>query len=171
MGIGIVVVCAWQCEHAGLEIDMRGELISHHFIDTSWSLQNEVLQLRAERWSWQEIMWRLWGACFTLKCEFTAQLVLLSRLDPERDVVKLVNCNEQVSAGAHFPMKSSESGMHDIGSERTCDNGKATTRKLYGTHSDACSLEGKYWAYQIYKKALYSCFHKYMYECNIWTFF
>ncbi len=96
-------------------------------VSASWTLFDEVLQMRLDHWSWQEILFRLWGACFSLRCAFSPQLVVLCELRPSVDSVV-----------------AAEAGVAHHHSHLATDN-KATSsalRQLFGTHGDACSKQG-----------------------------
>nr|XP_034827909.1 uncharacterized protein KIAA1841 homolog [Maniola hyperantus] len=57
------------CQPASMRIDRRGNVISSHTKDVSWSLNEYITWLFGEQRSWRRVYWRLWADCHFLRCQ------------------------------------------------------------------------------------------------------
>ncbi|XP_075984076.1 uncharacterized protein LOC142981834 isoform X2 [Anticarsia gemmatalis] len=57
------------CQPASMRIDRRGNVVSTHTKDQSWSLNEYITWLYGELRSWRRVYWRLWADCHFLKCQ------------------------------------------------------------------------------------------------------
>ncbi|XP_052757655.1 SANT and BTB domain regulator of class switch recombination [Galleria mellonella] len=57
------------CQPASMRIDRRGNVISTHSKDQSWSLNEYITWLYGELRSWRRVYWRLWADCHFLRCQ------------------------------------------------------------------------------------------------------
>ncbi|CAB3246128.1 unnamed protein product [Arctia plantaginis] len=57
------------CQPASMRIDRRGNVISTHTKDQTWSLNEYITWLYGELRSWRRVYWRLWADCHFLKCQ------------------------------------------------------------------------------------------------------
>ncbi|KAM3957862.1 LOW QUALITY PROTEIN: uncharacterized protein ACR2FA_008130 [Aphomia sociella] len=57
------------CQPASMRIDRRGNVISTHNKDLSWSLNEYITWLYGELRSWRRVYWRLWADCHFLRCQ------------------------------------------------------------------------------------------------------
>ncbi|XP_068623398.1 SANT and BTB domain regulator of class switch recombination [Battus philenor] len=57
------------CQPANMRIDRRGNVISTHTKDPSWSLNEYITWLFGELRSWRRVYWRLWADCHFLRCQ------------------------------------------------------------------------------------------------------
>ncbi|XP_072939568.1 uncharacterized protein [Epargyreus clarus] len=57
------------CQPASMRIDRRGNVISSHTKDASWSLNDYITWLYGELRSWRRVYWRLWADCHFLHCQ------------------------------------------------------------------------------------------------------
>ncbi|XP_050353741.1 SANT and BTB domain regulator of class switch recombination [Nymphalis io] len=57
------------CQPANMRIDRRGNVISTHTKDLSWSLNEYITWLYGELRSWRRVYWRLWADCHFLRCQ------------------------------------------------------------------------------------------------------
>ncbi|CAH0713446.1 unnamed protein product, partial [Brenthis ino] len=57
------------CQPACMRIDRRGNVISNHTKDVSWSLNEYIAWLYGELRAWRRVYWRLWADCHFLRCQ------------------------------------------------------------------------------------------------------
>nr|XP_021182427.2 SANT and BTB domain regulator of class switch recombination [Helicoverpa armigera] len=57
------------CQPASMRIDRRGNVVSSHSKDQSWSLNDYITWLYGELRSWRRVYWRLWADCHFLRCQ------------------------------------------------------------------------------------------------------
>ncbi|CAG5047264.1 unnamed protein product [Parnassius apollo] len=57
------------CQPSSMRIDRRGNVISSHTKDLSWSLNEYITWLYGELRSWRRVYWRLWADCHFLRCQ------------------------------------------------------------------------------------------------------
>ncbi|XP_022831614.1 uncharacterized protein KIAA1841 homolog isoform X2 [Spodoptera litura] len=57
------------CQPASMRIDRRGNVVSSHTKDQSWSLNDYITWLYGELRSWRRVYWRLWADCHFLRCQ------------------------------------------------------------------------------------------------------
>ncbi|CAG4931660.1 unnamed protein product [Colias eurytheme] len=57
------------CQPASMRIDRRGNVVSSHSKDPSWSLNEYITWLFGELRSWRRVYWRLWADCHFLRCQ------------------------------------------------------------------------------------------------------
>ncbi|KAI8441843.1 hypothetical protein MSG28_005527 [Choristoneura fumiferana] len=57
------------CQPASMRIDRRGNVISSHTKDPSWTLNEYITWLYGELRSWRRVYWRLWADCHFLRCQ------------------------------------------------------------------------------------------------------
>ncbi|KAI5634197.1 hypothetical protein NE865_13067 [Phthorimaea operculella] len=57
------------CQPSCMRIDRRGNVISVHTRDPSWSLNDYITWLYGELRSWRRVYWRLWADCHFLRCQ------------------------------------------------------------------------------------------------------
>ncbi|KAJ8712923.1 hypothetical protein PYW08_008227 [Mythimna loreyi] len=57
------------CQPASMRIDRRGNVISSHTRDQSWSLNEYITWVYGELRSWRRVYWRLWADCHFLHCQ------------------------------------------------------------------------------------------------------
>ncbi|XP_032527897.1 SANT and BTB domain regulator of class switch recombination isoform X1 [Danaus plexippus] len=57
------------CQPSSMRIDRRGNVISEHTKDPSWSLNEYIRWLYGELRSWRRVYWRLWADCHFLHCQ------------------------------------------------------------------------------------------------------
>ncbi|CAH2093403.1 unnamed protein product [Euphydryas editha] len=57
------------CQPSNMRIDRRGNVISTHTKDMSWSLNEYITWLYGELRSWRRVYWRLWADCHFLRCQ------------------------------------------------------------------------------------------------------
>ncbi|XP_026740716.1 uncharacterized protein LOC113503100 isoform X2 [Trichoplusia ni] len=57
------------CQPASMRIDRRGNVVSSHTKDQTWSLNEYITWLYGEMRSWRRVYWRLWADCHFLRCQ------------------------------------------------------------------------------------------------------
>ncbi|KAL0119727.1 hypothetical protein PUN28_007875 [Cardiocondyla obscurior] len=57
------------CIPSAMKIDNKGTVHSKHVRDSTWTLNDYILNLRSELRSWRKVYWRLWGDCHFLFCQ------------------------------------------------------------------------------------------------------
>ncbi|CAH0402873.1 unnamed protein product [Chilo suppressalis] len=57
------------CQPSSMRIDRRGNVISSHTKEPSWSLNEYITWLYGELRSWRRVYWRLWADCHFLRCQ------------------------------------------------------------------------------------------------------
>ncbi|CAK1552368.1 unnamed protein product [Leptosia nina] len=57
------------CQPASMRIDRRGNVVSSHSKDPSWSLNDYITWLFGELRSWRRVYWRLWADCHFMRCQ------------------------------------------------------------------------------------------------------
>ncbi|CAH2052631.1 unnamed protein product, partial [Iphiclides podalirius] len=57
------------CQPSSMRIDRRGNVISSHTKDPSWSLNDYITWLYGELRSWRRVYWRLWADAHFLRCQ------------------------------------------------------------------------------------------------------
>ncbi|XP_045523567.1 SANT and BTB domain regulator of class switch recombination [Pieris brassicae] len=57
------------CQPAAMRIDRRGNVLSSHNKDPSWSINDYITWLYGELRSWRRVYWRLWADCHFLRCQ------------------------------------------------------------------------------------------------------
>ncbi|XP_013167633.1 PREDICTED: uncharacterized protein KIAA1841 homolog [Papilio xuthus] len=57
------------CQPSSMRIDRRGNVVSAHAKDLSWSLNEYITWLYGELRSWRRVYWRLWADCHFLRCQ------------------------------------------------------------------------------------------------------
>ncbi|XP_049879408.1 SANT and BTB domain regulator of class switch recombination [Pectinophora gossypiella] len=57
------------CQPASMRVDRRGNVISVHTKDPTWSLNEYITWLYGELRSWRRVYWRLWADCHFLRCQ------------------------------------------------------------------------------------------------------
>ncbi|XP_063541605.1 SANT and BTB domain regulator of class switch recombination [Cydia strobilella] len=57
------------CQPVNMRVDRRGNVISSHTKDPSWSLNEYITWLYGELRSWRRVYWRLWADCHFLRCQ------------------------------------------------------------------------------------------------------
>ncbi|KAG7303234.1 hypothetical protein JYU34_011701 [Plutella xylostella] len=67
--LGRHIAAQVPCQPAAMRIDRRGNLISSHTKDVSWSLSEYISWLFGELRSWRRVYWRLWADCHFLRCQ------------------------------------------------------------------------------------------------------
>ena len=108
-----------------------------------WAVHDEVRRMRLDKYSWQEVMWRLWASGFAVQCDFSPQRVMLSQLRAGVDKV-YVRTLEGTFQEMQQQVDSIEesSATEATSSQQNNNDVKPGPRQLYGTHSNACSTHG-----------------------------
>ena len=75
-----------------------------------WRLHDQVEKWISDRWSWQEIFWRLWGGCFWVRCQFAPSRLPLAQIRPRVDRLLIVTGGEGVDNEKEFGPGESPSG-------------------------------------------------------------
>ncbi|XP_064612610.1 SANT and BTB domain regulator of class switch recombination-like [Liolophura sinensis] len=69
-----------KCMPSRMTVDMRGKLTYGHVRDTTFDINEYLLQQKAQLKSWRDVYWRLWGTINFLSCDRCGETFACSEL-------------------------------------------------------------------------------------------